>query len=232
VPTALAISAWAPWAITPLLMAGGLFLCFEGAEKLAHRLLHSRAEDEARHAELQQHLADTATDLATLEKDRVAGAVRTDFVLSAEIITITLGIVAGAPLPTQVAVLCGVAVLMTVGVYGIVAGIVKLDDLGLWLARRPGDGAATRGLRGLGQGLVRATPWLMRALAVVGTAAMFLVGGGILLHGWPALHHGLQQALAPLSGGVVDVLLEALSGVVAGGLALAVVTLLQRLRGR
>ena len=137
VPSALAISAFAPWLVTPLLMVGGAYLCFEGCEKVAHRWLHTRDEDQARRAELVRAVQDPAIDLVALERERIAGAVRTDFVLSAEIIAIALGIVAASPLATQALVLAGVAMLMTVGVYGIVAGIVKIDDLGLWLARRP-----------------------------------------------------------------------------------------------
>jgi hypothetical protein len=230
VPSALLISMLAPWAIAPLLMAGGLFLCFEGFEKIAHRWLHSPEEDAAHHAELQRHLADTSVDLATLEAERVAGAVRTDFVLSAEIITITLGIVATAPWQTQLVVLAGVAVLMTVGVYGLVAGIVKLDDAGLWLSRRGGDGAWARAVRRSGLGLVGAAPWLMKALAIAGTVAMFAVGGGILLHGWPDLHHAMQHAVQPMAGAAVDLLLDAAAGVVAGAAALGAVTLVQRMR--
>jgi uncharacterized protein len=238
VPAALVISALAPWAIVPLLMLGGLFLCFEGFEKIAHRWLHSPQEDGARHAELQRHLADTSVDMATLEAERVQGAIRTDFILSAEIVTITLGMdgLAEASLITRVGVLAGVAVLMTLGVYGLVAAIVKLDDAGLCLARRQGDGAAAHALRRLGRGLVGAAPWLMQALAIAGTVAMFLVGGGILLHGWPALHHALQHALLPLDGAAVNMLLDGLAGVAAGALALAVLTLVrplvQRFRGR
>jgi predicted DNA repair protein MutK len=230
VPAALAISAFAPWAVTPLLMLGGAFLCFEGFEKLAHRFLHSPAEDDAHHRELSEALANPALDLVAFERDKIKGAVRTDFILSAEIIAITLGAVAGSSFGTQVGVLVTVAVLMTVGVYGFVAAIVKLDDLGLHLTRdgRSGAGAA------LGRGILRAAPWLMKALSVAGTAAMFLVGGGILVHGLPPLHHALQHALEG-QGGLVQALAEnganALVGVVAGALVLAGVTLVQRLRG-
>jgi predicted DNA repair protein MutK len=188
VPAALVISAFVPWLVTPLLMVGGAFLCFEGAEKLAHRLLHSRAEDDAHRAELARAVSDTQVDLVQFERDKIKGAVRTDFILSAEIIAITLGTVAAAPFVTQVSVLVGIALLMTVGVYGFVAGIVKLDDLGLWLSRRPGAMA-----QALGRGIVGAAPWLMKALSVAGTVAMFLVGGGILVHGVPALHHAIGQ---------------------------------------
>jgi predicted DNA repair protein MutK len=227
VPSALAISAFAPWAVTPLLMVGGAFLCFEGVEKLAHRFLHSAAEDAEHHKALQQALSDPAVDVVALEKQKVRGAVRTDFILSAEIIAITLGTSAGAPLGTQFAVLAGVAVLMTVFVYGLVAGIVKLDDLGLALSRRVGS------MRTIGLGILRAAPWLMKGLSVAGTAAMFLVGGGIVVHGVPALHHAVL-ALAEKGGTAFAWLLESLANAAIGGAVGAVVLLgwtgLQRLR--
>jgi predicted DNA repair protein MutK len=237
VPAALAISAFAPWAVTPLLMLGGVFLCYEGFEKLAHRFLHARDEDDAQHAELRRALVDPEVDLMTLEKDKIKGAIRTDLILSAEIIAITLGTVATAPFATRVAVLCAIALLMTVGVYGLVAGIVKLDDGGLYLSRRAGDGAWRRWQRGLGDTILKAAPYLMKGLSVAGTAAMFLVGGGILSHGLPALHHAVE-ALTSLAGNLAMVgavlaalmplLLDALIGIVAGGLALLVVSLMQR----
>lgn len=220
VPAALAISALAPWLITPLLIVGGLFLCFEGVEKLAHKWLVSRGEDEAHHAELTQALADPNVDMAALERDKIKGAVRTDFILSAEIIVISLGTVAGQPLGTQVAVLVGISALMTVGVYGLVAGIVKLDDLGLHLSRLGGA------LATMGRGIVRAAPWLMKGLSVAGTAAMFLVGGGILVHGVPALHHrleGLMQRVAGAWQPLVEMLGNALVGIVAGVIVLGLV---------
>lgn len=230
VPAALAISAFAPWLVTPLLMVGGAFLCFEGVEKLAHRLLHSKAEDEAHRDKLARALEDPKIDLVVLERDKIKGAVRTDFVLSAEIIAITLGTVAAAPMGTRVAVLVSIALLMTVGVYGLVAGIVKLDDLGLWLSRR-----ASAAAQGLGSLIVRAAPWLMKALSVAGTAAMFLVGGGILVHGVPALHHAVE-ALAKGLGGVAELLVsslaEGLIGVVAGAVLLALWLGIQRRRGK
>jgi predicted DNA repair protein MutK len=231
VPAALAISAFAPWAVTPLLMVGGAFLCFEGVEKLAHRLLHRSAEDEAHHAELSRALADPSVDLLALEKDKIKGAIRTDFVLSAEIVAITLGTVATASFTTQVAVLCGIAVVMTVGVYGLVAGIVKLDDAGLHLSRRSGEAGAARLARALGAGILRAAPYLMKGLSIAGTAAMFLVGGGILTHGVPALHHAIEQwaaAAGNVTGTLGSMLADALVGVVAGALVLAVVTGAQR----
>ena len=221
VPAALAISALVPWLITPLLIVGGLFLCFEGVEKLAHKLLHSRKEDEAHHAELTQALSTPDADLATIERDKIKGAIRTDFILSAEIIVIALGTVAGKALPTQVAVLVGIALLMTLGVYGLVAGIVKLDDLGLYLTRR-GDGLAA-----IGRAILRAAPWLMKGLSVAGTAAMFLVGGGIIVHGVPALHHWMAP-FVERAGGAVGTLLEmggnAAVGIAAGAVVLAVVS--------
>jgi predicted DNA repair protein MutK len=228
VPAALVISAFAPWLVTPLLMVGGAFLCYEGAEKLAHRLLHSKAEDDAHRAELARAVIDTQVDLVQFERDKIKGAVRTDFILSAEIIAITLGTVAAAPFVTQVSVLVGIALLMTVGVYGFVAGIVKLDDLGLWLSRRPGAMA-----QALGRGIVGAAPWLMKALSVAGTVAMFLVGGGILVHGVPALHHAIGhavQGLGSLAQAVLPTLADGLLGVLAGAVVLGFVTLVQRLR--
>ena len=234
VPLALAISALAPWAVTPLLMVGGAFLCYEGFEKLAHKFLHSAAEDEAHHAELARALADPAVDLVALEKEKIKGAVRTDFVLSAEIIAITLGTVAQSSFGTQVAVVAGIAVVMTVGVYGCVAGIVKLDDAGLFLSRRSGPGAAARAARALGEFILKAAPYLMKGLSVAGTAAMFLVGGGILTHGLPALHHAIDawtQAAGDTLAAVLAPLANALVGIAAGAVVLAVVWAAQRLRG-
>ncbi|MCI0520835.1 MAG: DUF808 domain-containing protein [Chloroflexi bacterium] len=228
VPSALLISAFAPWAVIPLLMLGGAYLCFEGFEKLAHKWLHPKAEDQAHHQHLVEAIIDPAIDLVAYEKDKIRGAVRTDFILSAEIIVITLGVVADKPFMTQVAVLAGVALLMTVGVYGLVAGIVKLDDLGLYLARQGGQ--LRRNIGGL---IVRAAPWMMKALSVIGTAAMFLVGGGILTHGIPWAHHGIEQAAGlagalPAVGGVLQAitptLLNALAGILAGAAVLLLVS--------
>jgi len=239
VPAALAISAFAPWAVVPLLMVGGAFLCFEGFEKLAHKFLHSRAEDSEHHAELVEALVDPAVDLVAFEREKIRGAVRTDFILSAEIIAITLGTVADAPFVTQVAVLVGIAVLMTVGVYGFVAGIVKLDDIGLYLSRRSGDSMLARLQRSVGSAILKAAPWLMKGLSVAGTAAMFLVGGGILAHGVPVVHHGIESvadglAELPAVGGVLQALapslLNAGIGVIAGAVVLTAVTALQRVR--
>lgn len=229
VPAALAISALAPWAVTPLLMLGGLYLCFEGVEKLAHSLLHSAEESAAEHQQRIEALVQADVDLVTMEKDKIQGAIRTDFILSAEIIVIALGTVATASFVSQVAVLSGVALIMTVGVYGVVAGIVKLDDAGLYLHRRQGNGRITPLLRQLGLLLLAAAPRLMKALSVLGTAAMFMVGGGILAHGLPPVHdpiHHLAEATAgwPLLGGVVSALLPGILngvfGVIAGAAAL------------
>ncbi|MDB5946816.1 MAG: putative rane protein, partial [Ramlibacter sp.] len=169
VPAALAISALAPWAVTPLLMIGGAYLCYEGFEKVAHRLLHSRAEDDADHRALTQALTDPQVDLCAIEKDKIKGAVRTDFILSAEIIAITLGTVAGAPLQQQITVLIGIALIMTVGVYGVVAGIVKLDDGGLYLLRTGGKFAQR-----IGRAILVTAPYMMKSLTVIGTVAMFM----------------------------------------------------------
>ncbi|OGB08413.1 MAG: hypothetical protein A3E25_12515 [Burkholderiales bacterium RIFCSPHIGHO2_12_FULL_69_20] len=229
VPAALAISAVAPWLITPLLMVGGAYLCFEGFEKLAHKFMHSAADDAAQREALVQALADPNIDLVALEKDKIKGAVRTDFVLSAEIVAITLGTVASAPFLQQFTVLAGIALVMTVGVYGLVAGIVKLDDAGLWLTGRAGAAQ-----QALGRGLLVGAPWLMKGLSVVGTAAMFLVGGGILTHGIAPIHHAIESLTAgagALMATLLPLLADAVVGVVAGALVLGAVMVVQRLRG-
>jgi len=230
VPGALLLSAIAPWSITPLLMAGGLFLCFEGFEKVAHKLLHR--PDAAEPEKLVEALLDPKVDLVALEKDKIKGAVRTDFILSTEIIVITLGTVAAKPVLTQFTVLAGVAVLMTVGVYGLVAGIVKIDDLGLYLSQRTGSVAQALQQK-LGRGLLLAAPLLMKGLTVLGTLAMFLVGGGILAHGWHDVGQGIEE-LSTLAGSLLQpslgLLLNMLLGVLAGGVAVLVVTLVRRLR--
>lgn len=241
VPAALAISAFAPWAIMPLLMVGGLYLCFEGVEKVAHKYLHSPSEDEAHHAELTAALEDPKADLAALERNKIKGAIRTDFILSAEIIVITLGAVESAAFLTQVLVLSGIAILMTVGVYGLVAGIVKLDDAGLYLSQREGDDPLADLYRAFGRGLLRAAPFLMKALSIAGTAAMFLVGGGIIAHGIPPLHHWIAHFSEGLHGiagiggllsGLTPLLLNALVGMVAGAIALAIYTPLSKKLGK
>jgi predicted DNA repair protein MutK len=237
VPAALAISAFIPWAVTPLLMIGGAFLCFEGFEKVAHKLLHGPSEEEAHHAELRAKVADESVDLVALERDKIKGAVRTDFILSAEIVTIALGTVTDSPFVTQLSVLVGIAAIMTVGVYGLVAGIVKLDDLGLYLRKRDSVGAQRTG-----GAILVAAPYLMKTLSVAGTAAMFLVGGGILTHGLPGAHHWIESIAhnandVPAIGGALTALLpsvfDALAGIVAGALVLAIVSLIKvAARGR
>jgi predicted DNA repair protein MutK len=217
VPSALLISAVAPVLIIPLLMIGGAYLCYEGFEKIAHGLLHSKEEDAAHRVEHVRALADPSVDLVALERGKIKGAIRTDFILSAEIVVISLGTVAEADFVTRVGVLCGIAILMTVGVYGLVAGIVKLDDAGLYLSRKSGSFA-----RALGAAILRVAPWLMKGLSVAGTAAMFLVGGGILVHGIPALHHWTEEA-----GWLVTGAVGAATGIAAGALALAAVKLVQ-----
>jgi len=236
VPAALAISALEAWLhsrgwnvplIVPLMMIGGAFLCFEGVEKLAHRFLHS-AEDDAEHqAERRKALADTQVDMVAWEKDKVKGAIRTDFILSAEIIVLTLGVVATASFTNQVVTLAVVALAMTVFVYGLVAGIVKLDDVGLYLSRKGGALAA------FGRGLVASAPWLMKFLSVAGTIAMFLVGGGILVHNVPALHHAVQALGGEGQWGwLISAAANMVVGIIAGAIVLAAVTGFQKLRGK
>jgi hypothetical protein len=226
VPAALAISALAPWGITPLLLLGGLFLCFEGVEKLAHKFLHSKAEIQQHEAELEQALIDPTVDLVALEKDKIKGAVRTDFILSAEIIVISLGTVAAESFGVRVAVLIGIALIMTVGVYGLVAGIVKLDDFGLYLSR-----SERKGNQRLGAFILRAAPYLMKFLSIAGTAAMFLVGGGIVAHAITPLHHAIEHVveIAGVAGWLVGQLSNFLIGFIAGAVVLAIVTLGRKL---
>lgn len=224
VPAALLISAFIPWAVTPLLMIGGAYLCFEGFEKLAHKFLHSKEEDEAQHEARKEAVADANVDLVAFEKTKIKGAVRTDFILSAEIIAITLGTVADAPLTQQIIVLSGIAIVMTIGVYGLVAGIVKLDDLGLWMTQK-----ASKLAQVVGNGILRAAPYMMKSLSVIGTAAMFLVGGGILVHGIGPLHHAIEAFSEGRGGALTGALLNGGVGIVAGAAVLAVVSGLSKL---
>lgn len=237
VPAALVISALAPWAIIPLLMVGGLFLCYEGFEKVAHKFLHDAAEDQAHAQALEKALTEEApvVDLVTLERDKIKGAVRTDFILSAEIIVLVLGTVAAASFGVRVGVLVGMALLMTVGVYGLVAAIVKMDDVGLHLSKKEGV------VGSVGRGILWFVPWFMRALSVAGTVAMFLVGGGILAHGVHAIQawiDGVSKAalrlpeVGAIVGGLLPTLLTGLLGVVAGALVVLAVTLVKKFRGR
>ncbi|MET3130279.1 putative DNA repair protein MutK [Oxalobacteraceae bacterium GrIS 1.11] len=225
VPSALAVSALLPWAITPLLMLGGVYLCYEGCEKIVHGLQHPPANDAP--AALPPAVDG---DVLAQERDKIQGAIRTDFILSAEIIVIALGTVAGAPFGQQVAVVAGIAIVMTVGVYGLVAAIVKLDDAGLYLSRRAGPGAARALQRACGRLLLAAAPRLMQTLSLVGTLAMFMVGGGILSHGWPAVHALIEDAaraagtlavFGPALQAALPSVLDALAGLAAGALALA-----------
>ncbi len=228
VPAALLISFFAPWAVVPLLMLGGAFLCFEGTEKLAHKLFH-KEEAKALEAQHKANIADPTVDPVAAEKTKIKGAVRTDFILSAEIIVIALGTVATAPFAKQLAVLVGISAIMTVGVYGLVAGIVKLDDAGLYLSQKSGPA------RALGKALLKGAPLLMKFLSLAGTAAMFMVGGGILVHGIPgaesAIHHWLEGAGAVL-GAILPSVLNALAGLVAGVLILLVVEGVKRVVGK
>ena len=235
VPAALLISAFAPWAVTPLLMFGGAFLCYEGFEKLAHKFLHSKADAQVQHVERLHAVADPEVDMLAFEKDKIKGAIRTDFILSAEIIAITLGTVALASFGKQVAVLSGIALLMTVGVYGLVAGIVKLDDAGLYLNQRGGEGLGGRLQRSIGRGILFTAPYMMKTLSILGTAAMFMVGGGILVHGVDSAQqwvNALAESVAASSGllaALLPTLLNAIAGIIAGALALLLVSLATRI---
>lgn len=235
VPSALVISSFAPWAVTPLLTLGGAYLCFEGCEKLAHKYLHSAAEQATEREARMASLSNPAADLVAVEKEKIKGAVRTDFILSAEIIVITLGTVHGSSFVTQLTVLSGIAVIMTMGVYGLVAGIVKLDDAGLFLSQRPGSKAFRRFEQRLGRSILWLAPWLMKGLSVAGTVAMFLVGGGILTHSIAPLQHVVEQFTAEMSGvlaALAPLLINAAAGFVTGALVLWVVTLFRRFRRR
>lgn len=238
VPAALLISALIPWAVTPLLMLGGMFLCFEGFEKVLHTLTKSSQHTaESLNTEEIKHTPEQ-TPLAA-EKDKIKGAVTTDFILSAEIIAIALGTVAGQSLLLQFSVLAVVAVAMTVGVYGLVAAIVKLDDGGLYLMQRQGQGAVTHLLRLVGKGILHSAPYLMRGLTLVGTVAMFMVGGGIVAHGLHAvsmwmgsmtLYVSHYAYLGDMLAIITPALLNAIWGVVVGALVFTVVSVCSRIR--
>ncbi|EPF7974623.1 DUF808 domain-containing protein [Vibrio harveyi] len=229
VPSALLISAFIPWLIMPLLLIGGLFLCFEGAEKILEKLFPHAHQHEEKKEELN-----TGESVEEYEKRKVAGAIRTDFILSAEIIVIALGTVTGSSIVTQILVVSLIAVLMTIGVYGLVAGIVKLDDLGFYLKRTSnGEGLKAK----LGGALVAFAPKLMKMLAVVGTAAMFLVGGGIVVHNVPAIHHLIEPIIMDFRGhtiatAIVPTLLNGVIGVIAGLVVVAAWTLVEKVRGK
>ncbi|MBO6152213.1 MAG: DUF808 domain-containing protein [Acinetobacter sp.] len=233
VPLALLISVVAPWLINPLLMIGGLFLCYEGVEKVLHSLHHKKAKTEE---EASTELEVIETDLATFEKDKVKGAVRTDFILSAEIVVISLGTVATAAFGTKVMVLSVIAILMTIGVYGFVAMIVKIDDLGLYLTKQASSAKQT-----IGRGLLAFAPKLMKTLTIVGTIAMFLVGGGIITHAVSSLHHLTEEAvdhveLIPsvgnIIGAITPTLINMLIGIIAGLAVVLVMKLIQTVRAK
>jgi predicted DNA repair protein MutK len=234
VPAALLISAFVPRFIIPLLMVGGVFLCYEGVEKVVHKYLRREEAEREKTARTVRvaALANPEIDLVALEQERITGAIRTDFILSAEIVVIALGTMSTAPMAQQVVALSVIAIGITVVVYGLVAGIVKLDDLGLRLTRADGDTVLAAWSRAFGGFILRAAPWLMRSLSVVGTAAMFLVGGSIIAHGVPAIEHIVAAAAdgsGALSGGVTLVL-EGLIGVLVGAVTVGVVTLIRRWR--
>jgi predicted DNA repair protein MutK len=231
VPAALAISAFVPWLIVPLLLIGGAFLCFEGAEKIVHKFSsHAEADSEAHHQALVEAVSNEQVDLVQYEKDKIKGAIRTDFILSAEIIVITLGAAAASTFWVQVGTLSAVALIMTIGVYGFVAGIVKLDDAGLHLIRNPPTHALARARHVFGRFLLWLAPKLMRFLSIAGTAAMFLVGGGILVHNIPLLHHAEAAIVngVPAAGWLVSGLLQGLAGLLLGLLVVLMVNIYGR----
>ncbi len=237
VPAALLISAFLPVLITVLMVIGGLYLCYEGFEKVAHKFFHDKAELEIQHADKLKALADPKVDLVEMEKGKIKGAIRTDFILSAEIIVIVLGTVQNEPFLTQVLVVSSLALLITVGVYGLVAGIVKLDDAGLYLLRKSVSGSFNGIQRFFGRLLLRIAPLLMKSLAIIGTAAMFLVGGGILVHSIPAIHHVVEIIIKWLNASsgsfmqsAASILLEGMVGIIAGGLVLLIVSMINKIR--
>ena len=231
VPAALFLSAVFPWTITPLLMLGGAFLCYEGFEKVAHRLLHSKEEEQEDHSKRVQAVADRKVDMVQFEKQRIRGAIRTDAILSAEIIVIALGTVQDAELAVRIGVVSVIAAAMTVGVYGLVAGIVKLDDVGMHLMEKTGESRMAALQRWFGEKILVFAPIMMKTLSVLGTAAMFLVGGGILVHGVPQLAlllhdvadlaHELPVA-ADLFSGIAALIFNAVAGIIAGGLLVGI----------
>lgn len=228
VPAALLISALLPWLVTPLLMIGGAYLCYEGFEKLAHRFLHDAVEETTHKKALSKAIADPAIDLVAYEREKIRGAIRTDFILSAEIIVIALGIVANETLMTRIGVLVAIALVMTIAVYGLVAVIIKLDDLGLWLKKKS-DATLTI----IGQFLLNATPWLMRFLSVAGTVAMFLVGGNILMHGIPSFAHWIEPIISSTNGLstlAISSLFNILLGIMCGGLILGITRVIQKIK--
>ena len=237
VPSALLISAFFPPLITVLLVFGGLFLCFEGFEKVFHKFFHSKQDLAQEHEALIAAVNQDDIDIVALEKEKIKGAIRTDFILSAEIVVIALGSVKEAAFETQVMVISALAIAITVGVYGLVAAIVKLDDLGLYLLRKSVSGGFNALQRSIGRGLLIFAPFLMKLLTIVGTIAMFLVGGGIIVHSFSWLSqqfHHIEQQVSQYLGAVSDmtlpILLDGLTGMIVGGIVLAVVNLVTRLK--
>ncbi len=237
VPSALAISYFIPWLITPLLMIGGAYLCFEGFEKIAHKFLHKK-DEESHSKALAQAVADPKIDMVALEKDKIKGAIRTDFILSAEIIVIALGTVANEVFSKQVTVVSLIAVVMTVGVYGLVACIVKLDDLGLHLMLKKGKSFYRQLQRKIGERILAFAPYLMRTLSVVGTAAMFMVGGSIIGHGVPVLHHFSESiaevmhdlsAIGAVMAIIAPVIVDGIIGLIVGAICVAVYEIVKKL---
>lgn len=239
VPAALFLSAVFPWIITPLLMLGGAFLCYEGFEKVAHRVLHPPAEDREEHAQRIKAVADRQVDMVQFEKQRIRGAIRTDAILSAEIIVIALGTVKDAELAVRIGVVSLIAAVITVGVYGLVAGIVKLDDVGMHLMEKTGESRMAALQRRFGEMILSFAPVMMKTLSVLGTAAMFLVGGGILVHGVPLLaiwQHDVADlaheipVAADLFSGIASIIFNGIAGIIAGGVLVGIHALIKRLK--
>ncbi len=229
VPLSLALAAWQPWLVTILLMIGGAYLCFEGFEKVAHKFLHKKEEDQQHHTELVNAIENETVDMVQYEKEKIKGAVRTDFILSAEIIVITLGVVQDRPFMQQLGVLVGISLLMTVGVYGLVGGIVKLDDVGLWLLQKKSSIA-----QAFGKLALRIVPRLMKALAFIGTLAMLLVGGSIIAHNLPhsfGVHHLYEVVAHSVPSWlqtISSIFMDLIVGTIVGALVLLVVTLVSK----
>jgi predicted DNA repair protein MutK len=239
VPAALFLSAVFPWIITPLLMLGGAFLCYEGFEKVAHRLLHPPAEDREEHAQRIKAVADRQVNMVEFEKQRIRGAIRTDAILSAEIIVIALGTVKDAELAVRIGVVSLIAAVITVGVYGLVAGIVKLDDVGMHLMEKTGESRMAALQRRFGEMILSFAPVMMKTLSVLGTAAMFLVGGGILVHGVPLLaiwQHDVADlaheipVAADLFSGIASMIFNGIAGIIAGGVLVGMHALIKRFK--
>jgi hypothetical protein len=238
VPVALLISAVAPWLITPLLMLGGAYLCFEGVEKIVHSFAHNDSDDN-----IKQRLEVLQTELTIdeVEQQKIKGAVRTDFILSAEIVVIALGTVQQQSLIDQIIVVSLIAAVMTIGVYGLVAAIVKLDDVGLYLLQQPKESSLSKAKHLFGRVLLSFAPKLMRSLSVIGTLAMFLVGGSILIHGLPFLHHWQTPiidivAAWPVAGSALATLtpfvFEIIVGMIVGAIVLVLVAIASKVFGR